>query len=113
MFNRKRVKVAAAEQPAPALAPLPSSQDEHAQQEELLRRWMSLAGMQQRVIKTLVAEIKQTSNFVETEADSLSGRFQRLAVCAEQQTARWLAEFQKAEVDKWVPLVKAAKVKTD
>ena len=32
---------------------------------------------------------------------------------AEQQTARWLAEFQKAEVDKWVPLVKAAKVKTD
>jgi methyl-accepting chemotaxis protein len=88
MFNRKRVKVAVAEQPAPALAPLPSSQDEHAQQEELLRRWMSLAGMQQRVIKTLVAEIKQTSSFVETEADSLSGRFQRLAVCAEQQTAR-------------------------
>ena len=32
---------------------------------------------------------------------------------AEQQTARWLAEFQKAEVEKWVPLVKAAKVKTD
>jgi len=32
---------------------------------------------------------------------------------AEQQTAQWLADFQKAEVDKWVPLVKAAKVKTD
>ena len=32
---------------------------------------------------------------------------------AEQQTAGWLAAFQKAEVDKWVPLVKAAKVKTD
>src|SRR6266436_2625735 len=32
---------------------------------------------------------------------------------AEQQSARWLAEFQKAEVDKWVPLVKAAKVKAD
>ena len=32
---------------------------------------------------------------------------------AEQQTARWLAEFQKAEVDKWVPLVKAAKIKTE
>jgi tripartite-type tricarboxylate transporter receptor subunit TctC len=31
----------------------------------------------------------------------------------EQQTARWLAEFQKAEVDKWVPLVKAAKIKPD
>ena len=32
---------------------------------------------------------------------------------AEQQTVRWLAEFQKAEVEKWVPLVKAAKPKTD
>jgi tripartite-type tricarboxylate transporter receptor subunit TctC len=32
---------------------------------------------------------------------------------AEQQTARWLADFQKAEVDKWVPLVKAAKIKSD
>ncbi len=31
----------------------------------------------------------------------------------EQQTARWLADFQKAEIDKWVPLMKAAKVKTD
>jgi len=32
---------------------------------------------------------------------------------AEQQTARWLADFQKAEVEKWVPMVKAAKVKID
>ncbi len=32
---------------------------------------------------------------------------------AEQQTAQWLAEFQKAEVGKWVPLLKAAKVKAD
>jgi tripartite-type tricarboxylate transporter receptor subunit TctC len=32
---------------------------------------------------------------------------------AEQQTVRWFGEFQKAEVEKWVPLVKAAKVKTD
>src|SRR5262245_16488365 len=31
----------------------------------------------------------------------------------EQQTPQWLAEFQKAEVDKWVPLVKAAKIKTE
>ncbi len=55
---------------------------------ELLQRWMSLAAMQQRVIQALVAEIAQTSGFVETEADALSGRFQRLAVSAEQQTAR-------------------------
>jgi tripartite-type tricarboxylate transporter receptor subunit TctC len=32
---------------------------------------------------------------------------------AEQQTARWLGDFQKAEIDKWVPMMKAAKVKTD
>src|SRR5262249_27062273 len=32
---------------------------------------------------------------------------------AEQQTAAWLAEFQKTEVEKLVPLVKAAKVKTE
>jgi len=31
----------------------------------------------------------------------------------EQQTTRWLAEFQKTEVDKWVPMLKAAKVKVD
>ncbi len=55
---------------------------------DLLQRWMSLAVMQQRVIQALVAEIGQTSGFVETEADALSGRFQRLAVSAEQQTAR-------------------------
>ena len=55
---------------------------------ELLQRWMSLAVMQQRVIQALVAEIAQTSGFVETEADALSGSFQRLAVSAEQQTAR-------------------------
>jgi len=32
---------------------------------------------------------------------------------AEQQSARWLADFQKTEVDKLVPLVKAAKIKTN
>jgi tripartite-type tricarboxylate transporter receptor subunit TctC len=31
----------------------------------------------------------------------------------DQQTARWLADFQKSEVDKLMPLVKAAKVKSD
>jgi methyl-accepting chemotaxis protein len=54
----------------------------------LLRRWMSLAAMQQRVIQTLAAEIVRTSDFVETEVDSLSLRFQRLAEDAQQQTAR-------------------------
>jgi methyl-accepting chemotaxis protein len=54
----------------------------------LLQRWMSLADMQQRVIQALVAEISNTSRFVETEAETLSGSFQRLAVSAQQQTAR-------------------------
>jgi methyl-accepting chemotaxis protein len=54
----------------------------------LLQQWVSLAEMQQRVIQALVSEIAQTSGFVETEADALSGRFQRLAVSAEQQTVR-------------------------
>ena len=44
--------------------------------------------MQQRVIQALVAEVAQTSGFVETEADALSVSFQRLAVSAQQQTAR-------------------------
>jgi tripartite-type tricarboxylate transporter receptor subunit TctC len=32
---------------------------------------------------------------------------------AEQQTARWLGDFQKAEVERLVPLLEAAKVKTE
>ena len=32
---------------------------------------------------------------------------------AQQQTPRWLDDFQKAEVEKWVPLVKAAKIKAE
>lgn len=55
---------------------------------DLLRRWMSLAEMQQRVIQALAGEITRTSTFVETEGDALSQRFQRLAVSAQQQTAR-------------------------
>lgn len=54
----------------------------------LLQRWISLAEMQQRVIQALVSEITGTSSFVETEADALSGHFQRLAVSAQQQTDR-------------------------
>jgi methyl-accepting chemotaxis protein len=54
----------------------------------LLQQWMSIAGLQQRVIETLASEITRTSDFVETEADSLSMRFQRLADSARQQTQR-------------------------
>lgn len=78
--------------PAPAATALPerihleaAPPSPHA---ALLQRWMSLAEMQQRVIQALVAEVTNTSSFVETEADALSGSFQRLAVSAQQQTAR-------------------------
>jgi methyl-accepting chemotaxis protein len=80
--------------PEPAIAVVTASQPVHFEpappppHAELLQKWMSLAVMQQRVIEALVVEIAQTSGFVETEADALSGRFQRLAVSAEQQTER-------------------------
>jgi methyl-accepting chemotaxis protein len=59
-----------------------------APHDELLRRWMSLAQMQQRVIQALAGEVARTSGFVETEADALSTRFRRLAVTAQEQSAR-------------------------
>jgi len=90
MFGLSRKPHDATAVPAAAAVPqrihlevVPPSQ--HA---ELLQRWMSLAEMQQRVIQALVAEVAQTSSFVETEADALSGSFQRLAISAQQQTAR-------------------------
>jgi methyl-accepting chemotaxis protein len=82
-------------QPPPPHAQSSDAQSSHAQSPHaqsphanLLQRWMSLAAMQQRVIETLAAEITRTSDFVETEADQLSQRFQRLAGNAQQQTAR-------------------------
>jgi methyl-accepting chemotaxis protein len=59
-----------------------------ANHDELLRSWMSLAEMQQRIIQALAGEITQTSGFVETEADALSRKFQTLAVSAQEQTTR-------------------------
>lgn len=82
-------------EPETAVAPLPLEvvqaaevAQEQPEQAALLQHWMSLASMQQRVIESLVSEIAGTSAFVETEAEALSGRFQRLAFSAEQQTAR-------------------------
>lgn len=72
----------------PERPPVESAHDAAPDQTALLQRWISFADMQQRVIQVLVAEIASTSGFVETEADALSGRFQRLALSAEQQTAR-------------------------
>lgn len=74
--------------PAPDVLQAPEVPQEQPEQTALLQRWMSLASMQQRVIESLVSEIVGTSAFVETEAEALSGRFQRLAFSAEQQTAR-------------------------
>jgi methyl-accepting chemotaxis protein len=74
--------------PALEVLQAPEVPQEQPGQTELLQRWMSLASMQQRVIESLVSEITGTSAFVETEAEALSGRFQRLAFSAEQQTAR-------------------------
>ncbi|MGY3454448.1 methyl-accepting chemotaxis protein [Bradyrhizobium sp. USDA 4353] len=87
MFGWKQSSAAAARPPNPE-PPAPLAPESGSKHDELLQRWMSFAGMQQRVIRTLVGEIKHTSAVVETEADNLSSRFQRLAVCAGQQTER-------------------------
>jgi len=89
MLRRKHHNATAVSLRVPEPAPPPDTRDDElASQDALLRRWVSFAEMQQRIIRTLVTEIQQTSAVVETEADGLSGRFQRLAVCAERQTAR-------------------------
>lgn len=86
--NRKTViKRPPASEPESVAAPAVAA-DPHEPHDALLQRWMSLADMQQRVIKTLVSEIQQASAVVDVEADNLSSRFQRLAVCAERQTTR-------------------------
>lgn len=88
MLKLLRGGVVAEAVPKPETVFAPQASEAPPEHAELLQRWMSLAGMQQRVIETLVSEIAGTSSFVETEAEALSGRFQRLASSAEQQTAR-------------------------
>ena len=88
-FGKHHRVVAEAEATAAPLAP--RSDLEAAApppHDELLQRWMSLAQMQQRVIQALAGEVARTSSFVETEADALSSRFRRLAINAQQQSAR-------------------------
>ncbi len=90
MFGLSRKPRETATVPVAAAVPQPVHLEvvPPSQHAELLQRWMALAEMQQRVIQALVAEVAQTSGFVETEADALSVSFQRLAVSAQQQTAR-------------------------
>lgn len=87
MFALKRSRHAPVEAVAPPTAPA-AAEPTPANHDDLLKGWMSLAEMQQRIIGVLVGEITQTSGFVEVEADTLSQRFQRLAVSAQQQTTR-------------------------
>jgi methyl-accepting chemotaxis protein len=85
MFRKKNQKAAA--KPSEIMS-VPETGEDDVSHAEIMRRWISFAGIQQRIIRTLVSEIQETSAVVETEADSLSGKFQRLAVCADKQTAR-------------------------
>jgi methyl-accepting chemotaxis protein len=90
MFGLNRAVSAAVVAEVPGRPEMPSLGNDlrHDPHIDLLQSWMSLAEMQQRVIRTLIAEIQDTSGFVEKEADDLSGRFQRLALSAQQQTGR-------------------------
>jgi methyl-accepting chemotaxis protein len=87
-FGKTPPAVAEVEAAAAPLAPGSDREAAVPPHDDLLRRWMSLAQMQQRVIAALAGEIARTSSFVETEADALSSRFRRLAVNAQQQSAR-------------------------
>ncbi|WP_296512231.1 methyl-accepting chemotaxis protein [Rhodopseudomonas sp.] len=84
-MSKKRLAPVEMALPPPEAEPCETAAGGH---DALLRSWMSLAEMQQRVIKVLAAEITQTSGFVETEADDLSQKFQTLAISAQQQTER-------------------------
>lgn len=70
------------EEPSDSGAGLPAA----SESDRLLRRWSAFARMQQRVIHALVSEIQGASGVVETEADALSQRFQRLASSADRQS---------------------------
>lgn len=87
MFRKKKIQEAIAIAPSEIVA-FPEAGEIGAGSAELMQRWVSFAGIQQRIIRTLVLEIQETSSVVETEAENLSGRFQHLAVCADAQTAR-------------------------
>ena len=92
MFSFFKKRTRAIEAPViPIVPPVPTCDEEappSSPHTALLQRWMSLATMQQRVIHALAGEINRTSSFVETEADSLSLRFQGLAIGTQQQTVR-------------------------
>jgi len=88
MFGLGRRKIAEEPVVEPVVVASTAANEVEPQHIALLQRWMALADMQQRVISTLMSEITHTSAFIETEADALSSRFQRLALSAEQQTDR-------------------------
>jgi methyl-accepting chemotaxis protein len=87
-LSRRRSRTSEASVELAQALPLAPHDETSPQPIALLQRWMSLADMQQRVIQALVAEISSTSGFVETEAEALSGGFQRLVLSADQQTSR-------------------------
>jgi len=85
----RRAQPNAASSPAPAVE-IPVAQPslrEH-QLQDLLRRWMSLASVQQRVIDTLCSEVSDTSSTVERESNALSARFQEIATASQCQAER-------------------------
>jgi len=60
-------------------------QPSQAALEALLRRWISLASLQHRVLTVLSSELTHTSSDVENEVVGLSGRFQEIATAVRWQ----------------------------
>lgn len=87
MFGLNKKRPLAPQPPVPeppALAAPPPVGPDHT---ELLQSWVSLAALQQQVIRALVSEVGGLSEYLEGEASALSTRFQRLAVNARHQAA--------------------------
>ena len=92
LFRRPAPEPMAAPPPArpvaapPALAAAPARPE--GELLTLLRQWASLAEVQQRVLGTIRSEVMLTSDYVETHANEVSARFQKLAQAAQEQTHR-------------------------
>lgn len=92
MFHRlKRTKPTPPE-PAPPPQPEAEIPDRTSPQEQrlhdLVRRWMSLASVQQRVIDTLCSEVSDTSATVENETGAITSRFRSIATASQEQAER-------------------------
>lgn len=76
------------DQSAPLAADIAAVQSENERLKLSLQDWVALAALQSRVMTEMAGEIDLTSNYVETHAVDISGKFRHLASSAVDQTER-------------------------